>query len=191
MKHTLSLLAALFLAFSVQAHAATYYVAPPPLGVDTNAGSQAAPVATLARGIAISASGDTIRLQRGGIYREGGHTITGRTLGAWGDAAVALPVLSGAKVVTGWTATVGRPGVFQATLASGTPAQVYVNGALMTLARYPDSEKSTAFIEAARPVYAVLGAKNNVRLLNHRQGHRYPAEAQTATEELLDHHLKR
>jgi len=54
-----------------------------------------------------------------------------------------------------------------------------------------DSEKSTAFIEAARPVYAVLGAKNNVRLLNHRQGHRYPAEAQTATEELLDHHLKR
>ena len=51
MKHTLSLLAALFLAFSVQAHAATYYVAPPPLGVDTNAGSQAAPVATLARGI--------------------------------------------------------------------------------------------------------------------------------------------
>ncbi|MEQ2009011.1 MAG: dienelactone hydrolase family protein [Limisphaerales bacterium] len=53
-----------------------------------------------------------------------------------------------------------------------------------------DSDKSAAFIEAARPVYELLGAKGNVRLLNHRQGHRYPAEAQTAAEELLDRHLK-
>ncbi|PAW84791.1 MAG: dienelactone hydrolase [Pedosphaera sp. Tous-C6FEB] len=54
-----------------------------------------------------------------------------------------------------------------------------------------DSDKSTAFIDAARPVYELLGAKDKVRLLNHRQGHRYPAEAQTAAEELLDRHLKR
>ncbi|NDF00979.1 MAG: dienelactone hydrolase, partial [Verrucomicrobia bacterium] len=53
-----------------------------------------------------------------------------------------------------------------------------------------DSAKSAAFIEAARPVYELLGARDHVRLLNHRQGHRYPAEAQAAAEELLDRHLK-
>ncbi len=54
-----------------------------------------------------------------------------------------------------------------------------------------DNDKSAAFTEAARPVYELLGAKDNVRLLNHRQGHHYPAEAQAAAEELLDRHLKR
>lgn len=53
-----------------------------------------------------------------------------------------------------------------------------------------DSDQSAVFIDAARPVYDLLGARDNVRLLNHRQGHRYPAEAQTAAEELLDRHLK-
>lgn len=53
-----------------------------------------------------------------------------------------------------------------------------------------DNDKSAAFTEAARPVYELLGARGNVRLLNHRQGHRYPAEAQAAAEELLDRHLK-
>ena len=53
-----------------------------------------------------------------------------------------------------------------------------------------DSNQSAAFIEAARPVYELLGARDNVRLLNHHQGHRYPAEAQAAAEELLDRHLK-
>ncbi len=54
-----------------------------------------------------------------------------------------------------------------------------------------DNDKSAAFTEAARPVYELLGARDNVRLLNHRQGHRYPAEAQAAAEELLERHLKR
>ena len=53
-----------------------------------------------------------------------------------------------------------------------------------------DSDQSAAFIEAARPVYELLGARDNLRLLNHRQGHRYPAGAQAAAEELLDRHLK-
>jgi hypothetical protein len=54
-----------------------------------------------------------------------------------------------------------------------------------------DNDKSAAFTEAARPVYELLGGKDIVRLLNHRQGHRYPMEAQAAAEELLDRHLKR
>ena len=53
-----------------------------------------------------------------------------------------------------------------------------------------DSDKSAASVEAARPVYELLGAKDRVHLLNHRQGHRYPADAQAAAEELLDRHLK-
>ena len=54
-----------------------------------------------------------------------------------------------------------------------------------------DGEKSAAFIEAARPVYALLGMNDNVRMLNHHQDHRYPAEAQTAAGEFLDLHLKK
>lgn len=53
-----------------------------------------------------------------------------------------------------------------------------------------DNDQSAAFTEAARPVYELLGAKENVRLLNHRQGHRYPPQAQSVAEELLDRHLK-
>lgn len=53
-----------------------------------------------------------------------------------------------------------------------------------------DSDQSAIFIEAARSCYELLGARDNVRLFNHRQGHRYPAEAQAAAEELLDQHLK-
>lgn len=53
-----------------------------------------------------------------------------------------------------------------------------------------DGDKSAAFIEAVRPVYELLGARDNLHLLNHRQGHRYPAEAQATAEELLDRHLK-
>ena len=53
-----------------------------------------------------------------------------------------------------------------------------------------DGEKSAAFVEAARPVYALLGMKDNVRMLNHHQDHRYPAEAQAAAGEFLDLHLK-
>jgi dipeptidyl aminopeptidase/acylaminoacyl peptidase len=54
-----------------------------------------------------------------------------------------------------------------------------------------DKDASGAFIEAVRPVYALLGAAENVRLWNHRQGHRYPPEARAAAEEFLDRHLKR
>ena len=54
-----------------------------------------------------------------------------------------------------------------------------------------DNDNSAAFIDASRAVYELLGAMENVSLLNHRQGHRYPAEAQTAAEELLGRHLKR
>lgn len=54
-----------------------------------------------------------------------------------------------------------------------------------------DNDKSWAFIEAALPVYKLLGAPENIGWLNHGKGHSYPPEAQRAAEEFLDTRLKR
>ena len=54
-----------------------------------------------------------------------------------------------------------------------------------------DDERSGAFIEAVKPVYALLGAAEKVRLFNHGLGHRYPSEARAVAEEFLDRHLKK
>jgi len=53
-----------------------------------------------------------------------------------------------------------------------------------------DGDRSATFIDAVRPLYDLLGVKENLAMLNHRQGHRYPAEAQTAAGAFLDRHLK-
>jgi dienelactone hydrolase len=54
-----------------------------------------------------------------------------------------------------------------------------------------DGERSRAYIEAARPVYALLGAPGNIALFDHHLGHRYPPEARVAAETFLDEHLKK
>jgi len=46
-----------------------------------------------------------------------------------------------------------------------------------------DDERSRAFIEAVKPVYALLGAAGKVRLFNHGLGHRYPSEARAVAED--------
>jgi dienelactone hydrolase len=53
-----------------------------------------------------------------------------------------------------------------------------------------DGERSRPFIDAVQPVYALLGAGENLGWLNHRAGHRYPPEAQAAAEAFLDAHLR-
>jgi dienelactone hydrolase len=45
-----------------------------------------------------------------------------------------------------------------------------------------DGERSQAYIDAGMPIYRLLGAPENLRMLNHRQGHRYPPEARAAAE---------
>jgi dienelactone hydrolase len=52
-----------------------------------------------------------------------------------------------------------------------------------------DDDRSWAFIQAARPVYDLLGAPGNIGWLNHHQGHRYSPEARAVAEEFLDQHL--
>jgi dienelactone hydrolase len=54
-----------------------------------------------------------------------------------------------------------------------------------------DGERSAEFIEAARPVYKLLGAEKNLQWFNHHTGHRYPPEARSKAEEFLDRHLRK
>ncbi len=54
-----------------------------------------------------------------------------------------------------------------------------------------DGERSRAYIEAARPVYKLLGAAENIGMFDHHLGHRYPPEARATAEAFLDKHLKK
>jgi dienelactone hydrolase len=54
-----------------------------------------------------------------------------------------------------------------------------------------DGDKSWAFINAARPVYDLLGASENIGWFNHHLGHRYSPEARVVAEEFLDRYLKK
>lgn len=52
-----------------------------------------------------------------------------------------------------------------------------------------DNDESWAFIEAALPVYRLLGAADDIGWFNHHGGHRYPPEARAVAEAFLDRHL--
>jgi len=54
-----------------------------------------------------------------------------------------------------------------------------------------DGDASWAFIEAALPVYRLLGAPQNLGWFNHGLGHRYGGEARPVAEGFFDAHLKR
>ena len=69
-------------------------------------------------------------------------------------------------------------------------ALIAPRGFLLLAGESADGDRSWRFIEAARPVYRLLGAEKNLGWLNHRQGHRYPAAAREVAEEFLDRFLK-
>ncbi|MGC9452574.1 MAG: right-handed parallel beta-helix repeat-containing protein [Oceanipulchritudo sp.] len=126
---------------AARAAGATWHVSP--AGDDAAAGSEAAPLRTLAAALGASAAGETILLERGGVYREQELTVAeGRVLSAYGDAAAPLPSLRGSVEVGNFQPVSGSPGLlqasFNASVAAGEP-MVFVNGARMTLARHPDS----------------------------------------------------
>ncbi|HEX2617124.1 MAG TPA: right-handed parallel beta-helix repeat-containing protein, partial [Flavobacteriales bacterium] len=129
-------------ALSLGVHATVYYVAPS--GSDTNNGtSQSTPWKTIDR---VNQStytfqpGDQILFQRGGTYR--GQVIFGNsgtstapiTVGAYGTGD--NPIISGSKLVTGWTQHSGS--IYKATVSERVD-QVYVGGARMTPARFPNT----------------------------------------------------
>ena len=65
-------------------------------------------------------------------------------------------------------------------------ALIAPRGFLLLAGESADSDKSWGFINAARPIYQLLGAEKNLGWLNHRSGHRYPEPARAVAEEFLD-----
>lgn len=53
-----------------------------------------------------------------------------------------------------------------------------------------DNDKSWAYVQAASPVYTLLGVPKNVGWFNHGAGHAYPPEARRVAETFLDSFLK-
>jgi hypothetical protein len=125
---------------AASAYATNLYVAPD--GSNNNTGTEALPFATIAKAqsIAVPNGGsNTIFLKRGGVYREAfnGTALVNRRLAAYGTGAA--PVWSGSVRITGWTAVMGRPGVFSANYSGTAPKHLYVNGTLMVPARFPNT----------------------------------------------------
>ncbi len=110
-------------------------------GDNANPGSMVQPWATVAYALGRAGSGDTVFLQRGSVFREGGLALTsGERLASYGDPAEPLPALAGSLVASNFTPWASNTNVQRAAIAPGTPIQqVYVDGARATLARYPDA----------------------------------------------------
>ena len=130
------------LLLTIASHAATYYISP--TGSDSNNGtSQSTPWQTIGRVNQVAGSlqpGDKILFQRGGLYRgkltlsSSGTASNKIEVGAYGSGA--LPVISGSVAVPNWTVHSGN--LWRASIAQAVK-QVYVDGALMQIARYPNT----------------------------------------------------
>jgi dienelactone hydrolase len=70
-------------------------------------------------------------------------------------------------------------------------ALIAPRGFLLLAGESADGARSGAFVDAARPVYALFGAEKNLAWLNHGAGHRYPANARQTAEAFLDAQLQR
>ena len=138
------LLAALPLACCTAVRATDYYVSAS--GNDANNGtSQGQAWQTIDRVNQLTYNflpGDRILFQRGGTYRGelniGSSGSSGQqiTIGAFGSGA--LPIISGSALVTGWTLHQGN--IWKASIGTGqTVKYVFVNGQMMTLARFPNT----------------------------------------------------
>jgi len=136
------LITLLLAALPLLANAAIYYVSP--TGNDSNNGtSQSTPWRTISRVQQLEYNfqpGDQVLFQRGGVYPgqlnigSSGTSSLPIVLGAYGTGA--LPEISGANPVTGWTVHSGN--IWRAPVSQAVK-HVRVNGALMTLARYPNT----------------------------------------------------
>jgi parallel beta-helix repeat protein len=127
-------LVAAALALQSPAQGTTLYVAN--AGSDSAAGSEDAPLATLAAAVARAQSGDSILLRRGDVFRESVKVeAPGLEFGAYGPSDAPRPVVSGAVAVTGWEPYKDR--IYVAETEAGV-GYLFVDGKLMTIARYPN-----------------------------------------------------
>ena len=92
---------------------------------------------TLDKAVSSAKNGDTILLKRNDIFREQVRLPDRVTLKDYGTAEVP-PVISGAAVITGWTPATGNPSLYSAPV-SNPVSGLFVDGAMMRIARYPNS----------------------------------------------------
>jgi len=122
-------------------HAADFYVSNS--GSDSNPGTLASPFATVAKGLNTSSGGDNVFLARGSTFHEGStggiDVNSGRSLKAYGNTALPLPVISGSTLATGWAPWAANPAVLTTTFTSGAVKQIFLNGQRLTLARTPNT----------------------------------------------------
>lgn len=129
--------------------ATNYYVATN--GVDTDPGTLTKPFRNIQRAANVMVAGDTCNI-RGGTYREtvipvnSGLATQPITFQPFGSETV---IISGADVVTGWNVSAGSIYEASFTGALGDKDQVFVDGVMMNLARWPD-----ASLDVSRPAKA-------------------------------------
>ena len=132
----ISFIAVLF-ALSFNARGATYYCSN--AGSNLNAGtSDSAAWATLAYAKTKLRTGDTLLLKRQDVFRDTLNltAVSNPAIGAYGSAGLPKPVISGSVAITGWSVYKGSIWV------ASCPQKIqklFVNNAMMTLARYPDT----------------------------------------------------
>ena len=138
MKFKLSPIIGLAFIIQSQADAKDIYVATD--GNDLSSGAVGAPFGSIQHAVDVALAGDTIFI-RGGRYHEeidlsgkAGNDGSPITLTNFGDETVTL---DGTQAITsGWTQDVGN--VFKTTLTEDV-TQLFVDGKLMTLARFPNA----------------------------------------------------
>ncbi|MBW1809665.1 MAG: right-handed parallel beta-helix repeat-containing protein [Deltaproteobacteria bacterium] len=117
--------------------AADWHVAPAPDGVDGAAGSQAAPLATLAHAVSRAGPGDRILLRRDGSYRVDNLDLGGDlSVTAYGSGAD--PIVTAAFEIDLPNTWAQNNNVRSGPIAEPVLA-CYVDGRFVPLARYPDT----------------------------------------------------
>ena len=137
-----------------------YHVSPS--GSDAAAGTAAAPLKTIQKAASAMLAGDACVIHAG-VYRE---TVRPENSGEAAKPLVfaAAPgedaTIAGTEVVTGWSAHKDR---IEKTSVAGPIEQVFVNGRIMTPARFPDSPANhwqpgtMKFLTKLEPVEALTG----------------------------------
>lgn len=134
---------------SVQAVTQVVYYVDPDLGSDTNSGSLASPFRTIeqardaVRAINSSMTGDIVVYLRGGVYAlSETFTLDAQDSGTNGFRVIYRnypneePILTGGKVITGWSDVGG--GIYAASAGSMLFNQLSVNGQPAQRARHPE-----------------------------------------------------
>ena len=127
----------LFLLFFSPCEAITYYVSNSGSDQD-NGKSESAAFATLSHARTELAARDTLLLRRGDVFRDSLNlsSLSDPIIGAYGNAALKLPVISGSVALSGWTVYQGK---IWTAACDKKIEKLFADNILMPLARYPDT----------------------------------------------------